>query len=212
MSSFQKKAIFLSIIIASLVTLWRKDENEFIKPKNEYSWIHYKKDEKGKLVHSIVDSEEVEKLNGSSPLPNSRNERSPAENKKSDKPEQKVVFLNPANPQSKPELSDLNFLNTYNPAWKELLAKELMLFQPESVEVYFKPQKSVVKILENNRAMFLEEVAITYKTNRGPYSFKALINSETGKVVETWGKTHYDNFSPRMPASENKGLTPNGTL
>lgn len=212
MSSFQKKAIFLSILIASLVTLWRKDENEFIKPKNEYSWIHYKKDEKGKLVHSIVDSEEVEKLNGSSPLPNPRNERSPAENKKSDKPEQKVVFLNPANPQSKPELSDLNFLNTYNPAWKELLAKELMLFQPESVEVYFKPQKSVVKILENNRAMFLEEVAITYKTNRGPYSFKALINSETGKVVETWGKTHYDNFSPRMPASENKGLTPNGTL
>lgn len=212
MSSFQKKAIFLSILIASLVTLWRKDENEFIKPKNEYSWIHYKKDEKGKLVHSIVDFEEVEKLNGSSPLPNPRNERSPAENKKSDKPEQKVVFLNPANPQSKPELSDLNFLNTYNPQWKELLAKELMLFQPESVEVYFKPQKSVVKILENNRAMFLEEVAITYKTNRGPYSFKALINSETGKVVETWGKTHYDNFSPRMPASENKGLTPNGTL
>lgn len=212
MSSFQKKAIFLSILIASLVTLWRKDENEFIKPKNQLSWIHYKKDEKGKLVQSVVGSEDVEKLNGSSPLPTPKNERRPADNKKSDIPEQKVVFLNPANPKSKPELSDLNFLNTYNPEWKELLAKELMLFQPESVEVYFKPQKSVVKILENNRAMFLEEVAVTYKTNRGPFSFKALVNSETGKVVETWGKTHYDNFSPRMPASENKGLTPNGTL
>lgn len=216
MSAFQKKAIFLSIFIAFFVTLWKKDEHEYIKPKNQASWIHYKKDEKGKLIQNIVGPEEIAEINSQKKLVPSHNGRLPASKdshkQEPDSPAQKVVFINPSNPKVKPELNDLKFVNSYNPEWKELLAKELMLFQPESVEVYFKPQKSVVKILENNHAMFLEEVSVTYKTNLGPHSFKALVNSETGKVIETWGKTHYDNFSPRMPASENKGLTPNGTL
>lgn len=222
MNSFQKKAIFLSILIAFVVTLWKKDQHEYIKTKQEVSWIHYKKDDNGKLVQNFISDSEFKNNGLEQNIDLTQNNRRPSstsdqssmkETKKDDvKQAQKVVFLNQSNPNAKPELNELNFVNSYNPEWKELLAKELMMFQPKSIEVYFKPQKSVVKILENNQAIFLEEVAVTFKTNMGPRSFKALINSENGKIVETWGRTHYDNFSPRLPASENKGLRADGTL
>ncbi len=203
MNFYQKKALLLSLLIALLVTIWKKSEHENIKIKTQANWIHIKKDESGKLIKSSVSSIDTEEIKDST--------RTPANEQKPKNTNEKIIFINLNNAKHKPELNELTFVNSYNPEWRELLGKELMLFQPESVEVYFKPLKSVVKILEDNKAMFLEEVSVTYKTNFGPRSFKALINSENGKVVESWGKTHYDNFAPRMPASE-KGLTPNGSL
>lgn len=214
MNAFQKKAIFLSLLIALSVTLWRKGEHEYIKPAHQVSWLHYKKDDSGKLVKNIVPTKEITELTTATVSAENASKRAPANSEKSnmETDNKNVVFLNLGKPNVKPELNELTFINSYNPEWKELLAKELMLFQPESVEVFFKPHKSVVKIMENNQAMFLEEVSVTYKTNLGPRSFKAFINSENGKIVETWERTHYDNFSPRMPASENQGLSPTGTL
>lgn len=206
-------------MLALAVTVWKKQEKEHFSLQTPTSeWRQFKRDDSGKLNSRAPTMSEAKdlklmphkddlKLAAETPdLPN----RLPAsiENKK------QVHFWDINNPDNKEkkELNELNFINKYNGEWMKLLASDLLRFQDKETEVYIYPEKSVVKIIENNNAMFLEEVIVTFKTKDGPRSFQALINSETGKVIQTWGRTHYDKFQKRTPSSKDMGLTPDGSL
>lgn len=206
-------------MLAIAVTVWKKQENEnfsFSSPQSE--WRQFKKDATGNLSTrspTLAEAKDLKLMPHKKELASKATtpdlpERMPAsiENKK------QVHFwdINNSDNNSKKELNELNFINKYNNEWMKLLASDLLRFQEKETEVYIYPEKSVVKIIENNNAMFLEEVIVTFKTKSGPRSFQALINSETGKVIQTWGRTHYDKFQERTPSSEKNGLTPDGSL
>lgn len=216
---YNKKAILFSLLLALVVTVWKKQEKEHFSLQTPSSeWRQFKRDDKGKLTArtpTITEAKDLKlmphkqdlaKAQATPDLP----QRLPAsvENKK------QVHFwdINNNDPNAKKELNELNFINKYNAEWMKLLASDLLRFQDKSTEVYIYPEKSVVKIVENNQAMFLEEVIVTFKTKDGPRSFQALINSENGKVIQTWGRTHYDRFQRRTPSAERTGLTPDGSL
>lgn len=66
--------------------------------------------------------------------------------------------------------------------WKESLAKELLRFQKSTTKVFI---KSVKKDYKPNQ----EVVIISYRTINNSTSFTASVNTQTGKIIETWGRT-----------------------
>ncbi len=217
MSSFRKKALFFSLVLALGVTLWKKAEREPQTHGVDHNhWIHFKKDE-GKIISRKPTLDEIDEMRANIINKSKENKREIASLEKKNEQDKKRVplhFWNPADSQEKKELNDLEFINKHNPEWKNKLAQELMRFQKDDVEVFLLPEKSIVKIVEDDKAMMVEEVLVMYKTKNGPYSYNALVDSENGKILETWGKTHFDRFKARTPSSEdfNGTLTPQGTL
>lgn len=87
----------------------------------------------------------------------------------------------------------LEMINTPNKNWKEFLGNELIRFQNEETKVMIKKEHSIIKI-QNTKGQYLEQVMITYLLKNGRFnSFRALIDSETGSVLETWDKTIHEN-------------------
>ncbi len=63
-------------------------------------------------------------------------------------------------------------------------------------------EKSIIKILPGNKAIYLEEVFVTFVDQQNPdgnlpISYKALVDSESGKVLATWNRTHIDPMKSR---------------
>lgn len=87
------------------------------------------------------------------------------------------------------ESTELTMTNNLNPAWKDIMGNDLMRFQPEDTKLLVKEELPVIQII-NGKGRFLEQVVISYLTkNGGRSSFKALVDSETGVIVETWDRT-----------------------
>ncbi len=219
MKSFRKKAIIFSLLIACALTVWKKQEKENISLKNTTNspWLHYSKDEKGNL--KVNTPEQIGIASNTEETNVSSNSRGPA-SVNSDHHETGVISKGPSEKQvtfwntagsdkEKKELSELDFQNRYDEKWQDLLAKNLLQFQPKETEIFILPIKSIIKILDDNKAMFMEEVVINVKTDKGRSSFKALIDSENGKVAETWDNSMIDENSARKPA---QAITPSGTL
>lgn len=87
----------------------------------------------------------------------------------------------------------LKMKNKINPKWRELMGEGLMRFQSSTTKLLVKEESSLIKIEGDDVApegQFLEEVKVTYlMANGDKRSFSALIDSETGTVVETWNRT-----------------------
>jgi hypothetical protein len=91
------------------------------------------------------------------------------------------------------EKVNLEMINMQNPNWKDILGNELIRFQNQETKVMVKDEHSVIKI-KNAKGQYLEQVMITYLFKNGSLnSFRALIDSETGSVLETWDKAIQEN-------------------
>jgi hypothetical protein len=87
------------------------------------------------------------------------------------------------------ENTELQMVNTINPEWKDVMGNDLMRFQPADTKLMVKEEVPVIKIIEG-QGRYLEQVTVTYLQKDGNRSsFKALVDSETGSVVETWDRT-----------------------
>lgn len=83
----------------------------------------------------------------------------------------------------------LEYLNRINPEWEELAAEDLLRFQFPGTKVMIKKNDSVLAV-GRGKARYLEEVTVTYVKENGEInSFKALIDSQTGKLGNTWART-----------------------
>nr|BDT28209.1 hypothetical protein BHI3_16750 [Bacteriovorax sp. HI3] len=95
------------------------------------------------------------------------------------------------------EATELKMLNAINPDWKEIMGEDLMRFQPEDTKLMVKEEVPVIKIVDG-KGRFLEQVIVTYlKKNGDKNSFKALVDSETGTIVETWDRTIHEQLGRR---------------
>lgn len=106
---------------------------------------------------------------------------------------------------------NLTAVNSYNPEWRNKLANELLRFQDPHIKVYINKVESVVKI-HDYQARRMEHVNITFlidEDRRHFQSYSALIDSETGRVIQTWNQTIHEPLrSQRRPVE----LIPTGSL
>jgi hypothetical protein len=107
--------------------------------------------------------------------------------------------------------TELNMINKLNPNWKEIMGNDLMRFQSDKTKLLVKEELPVIKI-QDGIGRYLEQVVITYLNKDGDRnSFKALVDSDTGVIVETWDRTIQEKLlrnSPRMdfPTTNESGI------
>jgi hypothetical protein len=86
----------------------------------------------------------------------------------------------------------LEMINRSNQNWKDILGNELIRFQNEDTKVMIKEEFPVIKI-QNGKGRYLEQVIVTYLFKNGnSSSYRALVDSESGAIIETWDKTIHE--------------------
>lgn len=109
------------------------------------------------------------------------------------------------------EQVDLEMVNRFNPDWKEVLGNDLLRFQQNDTKVMIKEEYPMIKI-QNGKGQYLEQVVVSYLFKNGNFSsFHALVDSDTGFVVETWDKTVNEKARPEragltLPEYNNSGI------
>ncbi len=94
----------------------------------------------------------------------------------------------------------LTIINRVNPKWRELLANNLLRYQPEDSKVIITNEHSVLKLIEKNRAQNLEHVLINYILANGrTSSFEGYADSESGELLKTWNReVHHKKYDPPL--------------
>lgn len=110
------------------------------------------------------------------------------------------------------ESTELTMINNLNPSWKEIMGNDLMRFHPEETKLLVKEELPVIQIIDG-KGRYLEQVIITYLTkDGGRNSFKALVDSDSGAIVQTWDRTIQEKIRRRgtgmtLPAVNESGIT-----
>lgn len=109
------------------------------------------------------------------------------------------------------EQVELEMINWPNPNWKDLLGNDLIRFHNENTKVMVKEEFPVIKI-QNGKGQYLEQVIVTYLFKNGNFnSYRALVDSESGIIFETWDKTVHERISAKrtgldLPLENNSGI------
>lgn len=87
--------------------------------------------------------------------------------------------------------------NIPNEAWEEILTESLGVQGGDSIqEIDIKKTESLI-LRKDDRKLAVESVVITLTRKDGAQSsFRALVDSETGKILETWDRPVFDPVHP----------------
>ena len=86
------------------------------------------------------------------------------------------------------------FSNEKNEDWKIELRNRLLDSLDNKPELTIKKEKSLIKV-KRNKAMYIEQAQIIIDHEDGRQdSFRAHIDSETGKILRSWDRTIHENF------------------
>lgn len=106
---------------------------------------------------------------------------------------------------------DLHYLNEINPKWQELTLEELKRFQPSEVKIQITPVQSLLQILPDNNARYIEKIIVNVTRVDGKEdSYNALIDSKTGAIIQTFNKVKRDDIP--LTGERPKGMTPTGVI
>lgn len=98
-------------------------------------------------------------------------------------------------------ISHFKYKNAINQNWKDLLGADLLKYQPEGTKVEVNYEFPVTKVIDRE-AIYCEQVIITYKHKNGEETtFRALVNSQSGLIEDTWDRNLSENKSKRIPSS-----------
>lgn len=121
------------------------------------------------------------------------------------------ILTGDASQKYEDENTELQMVNSINPEWKDIMGNDLMRFQSADTKLMVKEEVPVIKIVDGH-GRYLEQVTVTYlQKNGNRSSFKALVDSETGSVVETWDRTVHEHLrKPRgklfLPSTNESGI------
>jgi hypothetical protein len=153
--------------------------------------------------------------------------RSVASVERSDRPDKNDVLALPENyPQRNNRIligdinkknyqdieTELEMINSINPNWKDVLGSDLLRLQDSDTQVSITEEYPVIKIVDD-KGKYYQQVHISYVFKNGnESSFRALVNSETGQVEDSWDRVIRENSKNhragiRLPASSNSGIT-----
>jgi hypothetical protein len=186
--------IIIFIFLLSALTL------RFLFTPSKEDWITFSKTDKGVETHPTTVKEK--KINNiPTQIPQAK--KAPHINEKKT-PKRKMVGL----PKGKTiDDLDLEYKNEINRDWKVILGEILLKDQQGGNKVFIKKVDGILEI-KGNQATYFEIAIIKFLDNEGNQSsFRAMVNSGTGKIKRRWDKTIFENYK-----RERKGLTPSGTL
>lgn len=171
----KKNFIIFSLIFASLGVLF------YLFKKNEApkqaSWDTFEKTEKNQVVHRKSTKKDLEEINAQK-VP-------PANRRPASIPTREIIGgKGPVH----------SFINSPSKDWKQKLGHELLNHRLDGSKVLIKELTSGIRI-EKGKGRYVERVIVTTTTAEGrQYSFNALADSETGKVLATWNPTIHEDF------------------
>jgi hypothetical protein len=214
--------LLFSILIAFGIAFYSKRPTDILNEKSNLTWSTYVKNSNMEvLVHHATP---VDLKDARVPMPNREiaavNDEA-LQDDTNNLPEQKSIISNNhfllrndrvliGNFHIKnyeDENTPLEMMNKINPKWKNILGHELLRFQNNGTKVLIKEEFSIIQIKED-KGRYVEQVIITYVLKNGSVnSYRALIDSDTGSIVETWDKTIHErpnnNKLILTPSSEN---------
>tara|TARA_R110000868_G_scaffold38661_1_gene135027 strand:- start:31086 stop:31631 length:546 start_codon:yes stop_codon:yes gene_type:complete len=86
----------------------------------------------------------------------------------------------------------LNFTNKPSKTWLSKLEKSLGRGSPSDTKIEIKPERSLI-LLEGSLAKNTEQVVVVFNSENNRNSFRAMVDSQTGKVIRTWDHTINEN-------------------
>ncbi len=109
----------------------------------------------------------------------------------------KVLGL-PPKQSTKEALKRLRTINVVSPKWQEKLEENLKAQGGEGVKDIKVQKVESLIINQNGNAINTESVVISLKNEKGEIStFRAMIDSGSGKILETWDRPISDPMNPR---------------
>jgi hypothetical protein len=109
------------------------------------------------------------------------------------------------------EKTELEMINKVSSDWKETLGNDLLRFQREDTKVLIKEEFPIIRV-QNGKGQYVEQVIVTYVFKNGNLSsFRALVDSDTGFVIDTWDKilnekVKSDGAGITLPEVNNSGI------
>lgn len=175
---------FLSLAVAIVIAYNKRPATPTAMAVSEGKWKTFEKKSAEKIITHSTTDEELRKGN----LTRKVASVTPPEQKNLALREDRILTGDDAE-KFKDESVDLPMLNKVNPEWKELLGNELLRFQKEDTKIIIKDELHLIKVT-NGQGQYLEQIVVTYFLKNGDQnSFHALVNSETGALVDTWDPT-----------------------
>ena len=190
------------ILIGSLFSVAIICYFAYQKSKSTEQWQTF-----NKVNHDLIQSypttkKEQKKYKLPVPSPQAK-KRMPASLKPTKEASKRAV-VNPMGKKIDPKKKPINEVNK---EWKEKLGQNLLRFLRPETLVFVKKQKSVT-LVEDNLLRNAEVVIIQLKSPEGRrYSYNAYVDSETGKVLQTWNRTIHEFYGKKQ-----KKLAPSGII
>lgn len=206
----KKYALFAFTICGALaITIFTQKHAEKNAAPIDNQWHTYQKAGEDKVTSYKTPKDELKKLNLTNNI-----------EKKSKRPERSIAsvhapvkrmnrqLIGEVYPEHQEETTPLKMKNQIDPNWESNLTKELLRFHQDDTKVFLKKDASLIK-LQKNEGVYLEQVAITYLLPNGSQnSFNALVDSQSGKIVETWGSTIHENRMQQFKKAEGRLTLP----
>ena len=108
--------------------------------------------------------------------------------------------------------TELEMVNSINPNWKDVLGADLLRLQENDTQVSIVEEFPVIKVVDD-KGKYYQQVHISYVFKNGnESSFRALVNSETGQVEDSWDRVIRENSKNHragiaLPAENKSGIT-----
>lgn len=189
-------SLFIAVFIFISVKYSNNDQNQ--SSSNEVYKTFVKKSNKAITSYQTT-KDEFKKA----AISNKNQDRSPADEDSKPMPFQDLpqrenrIIIGENAEKYKDSSSNLTMLNKPNKNWKELLGADLLRFQAEDTKVIIKEELSLIKVQEE-KGLYAEQVIITYLLKNGDRtSYRALVDAESGLVLETWDKTIHERMRKR---------------
>lgn len=195
-----KRLTLITFFAFIAVTFWRVFAPLYTSNATQ-SWTTYQKSETGiRAEPTSREDKEKMRLPESMPAKSENSERTPA----SKAPILEREVTGDINQQN------LIYENDVNADWQQLMAERLMRFQDENTKMFTRHEKGILQVQKGN-AKYLEQVLITFSMDDGThYSYRALVASDDGKIIETWDRTKHEHTN-RFKRPKNH-MRPTGSL
>lgn len=177
--------ISLIIIITGYITYiyYPESSPSTVHAHKSKDWVTYKKDKDSISSYKTGQAEIIENNLGHT-FQNSN----PASTKSHKINGRRVVGQSLANKKR------IFLKNKISTSWINKLGFNLLKYQFDDTYAFIKPKESLIKI-KGRTAKYIEHVTVTYKLPSGQKSsFDAMVDSQTGEIINTWGKSIQENY------------------
>lgn len=199
-----KKLSVLTIIIFCSIFVWKHQS----RTDGRSTWIAYEKEDQKLVVRApmaqektFLSSDETKKDQaGQTPT------REPASQKSGPRFQERLV-LGDIDQEVMEGEKDLKAINEPSPDWQNSFASYLLDTQEKETKLFLKHVDSSL-FVRGDQGRYTEEVIVTFQLpNKNISSYVALVDSESGQMINTWSYTVNHNFRAAPPR-----LTPSGAI